>query len=113
MVEGKIVHQQTGNFLDTNGVPGAKWIFVMSTSKRLYAGEVRIVKLLWQLLVCNNMIFLLCIFVFKAVSYYIQKKKGVFHHSTFLAGGATLAAGRLVVVNGILKVHCQISVLIF
>lgn len=71
VVEGKIVHQQTGKFLDTNnGLPGAKWIFVMSTSERLYAGE---------------------------------KKKGVFHHSTFLAGGATLAAGRLVVENGILK----------
>lgn len=70
VVEGKIVHQQTGKFLDTNGVPGAKWIFVMSTSERLYAGE---------------------------------KKKGVFHHSTFLAGGATLAAGRLVVENGKLK----------
>lgn len=46
VVEGKIVHQQTGKFLDTNGVPGAKWIFVMSTSKRLYAGEVRTVNLL-------------------------------------------------------------------
>ncbi|XP_062168019.1 IQ domain-containing protein IQM3-like isoform X2 [Alnus glutinosa] len=32
-----------------------------------------------------------------------QKKKGVFHHSSFLAGGATLAAGRLVVEHGILK----------
>lgn len=42
VVEGKIVHQQTGNFLDTNkGLPGAKWIFVMSTYQRLYAGEVR------------------------------------------------------------------------
>lgn len=42
VVEGKIKQQQTGNFLDTNkGLPGAKWIFVMSTSKTLYAGEVR------------------------------------------------------------------------
>ncbi|KAK1404735.1 IQ domain-containing protein IQM3-like [Heracleum sosnowskyi] len=71
VVEGKIVHRQTGNFLDTNkGLPGEKWIFVMSTWKRLYAGE---------------------------------KKKGGFHHSSFLAGGATLAAGRLVVNNGTLK----------
>lgn len=71
VVEGKIVHRQTGSLLDTNkGSPGAKWIFVMSTSKRLYAGE---------------------------------KKKGIFHHSSFLAGGATLAAGRLAVENGTLK----------
>ncbi|CAH1454670.1 unnamed protein product [Lactuca virosa] len=31
------------------------------------------------------------------------KKKGLFQHSSFLAGGATLAAGRLVSENGILK----------
>ncbi|KAF2320150.1 hypothetical protein GH714_024563 [Hevea brasiliensis] len=71
VVEGKIIHKQTWNLLDTsNGSKGTKWIFVMSTSKRLYAGE---------------------------------KKKGIFHHSSFLAGAATLAAGRLTVENGILK----------
>ncbi|KAK3043548.1 hypothetical protein RJ639_002127 [Escallonia herrerae] len=71
VLDGKIMHKQTGNLLDTEkGLPRAKWIFVMSTSKRLYAGE---------------------------------KKKGVFHHSSFLAGGATVAAGRLVVDNGTLK----------
>ncbi|KAL5808521.1 hypothetical protein ACOSQ3_029212 [Xanthoceras sorbifolium] len=32
-----------------------------------------------------------------------QKNKGTFQHSSFLAGGATLSAGRLVVVHGILK----------
>ncbi|XP_010276348.1 PREDICTED: IQ domain-containing protein IQM2-like [Nelumbo nucifera] len=32
-----------------------------------------------------------------------QKKKGTFQHSSFLAGGATSAAGRLVVQNGVLK----------
>ncbi|XP_010925537.2 IQ domain-containing protein IQM1-like [Elaeis guineensis] len=32
-----------------------------------------------------------------------QKKKGLFQHSSFLAGGATTAAGRLVVTEGILK----------
>ncbi|XP_020258389.1 IQ domain-containing protein IQM1-like [Asparagus officinalis] len=32
-----------------------------------------------------------------------QKKKGIFQHSSFLAGGATSAAGRLEVQNGILK----------
>ncbi|KAF5940585.1 hypothetical protein HYC85_021752 [Camellia sinensis] len=71
VVEGKIVHKQSGNFLDTiKGMPRAKWIFVVSTSKRLYAG---------------------------------QKKKGLFHHSSFLSGGATLAAGRLEVEDGTLK----------
>ncbi|KAK1439453.1 hypothetical protein QVD17_05271 [Tagetes erecta] len=68
IVEGKIMHRQTQLLLDTGNEE--KWIFVMSTSKRLYAGE---------------------------------KKKGIFHHSSFLAGGATFAAGRLVVENGILK----------
>ncbi|KAJ4850692.1 IQ domain-containing protein iqm3 [Turnera subulata] len=69
--EGKITHKQTGNLLDTsNGRLGVKWIFVMSTSRRLYIGE---------------------------------KKKGAFHHSSFLAGGATLAAGRLIAENGIVK----------
>ena len=33
-----------------------------------------------------------------------KKKKGTFQHSSFLAGGATTAAGRLVVENGVLKV---------
>ena len=33
-----------------------------------------------------------------------QKKKGTFQHSSFLAGGATTAAGRLVAHNGILEV---------
>ncbi|XP_061963119.1 IQ domain-containing protein IQM3-like [Populus nigra] len=66
--EGKIIHKQTGDLLDTT--QGAKWIFVMSTSKRLYAGE---------------------------------KRKGTFHHSSFLAGGATVAAGRLMAEDGILK----------
>ncbi|KAE8676604.1 hypothetical protein F3Y22_tig00111582pilonHSYRG00037 [Hibiscus syriacus] len=31
------------------------------------------------------------------------KKKGTFQHSSFLAGGATISAGRLVVDNGVLK----------
>ncbi|KAG8376687.1 hypothetical protein BUALT_Bualt09G0089800 [Buddleja alternifolia] len=70
-VHGKILHKLTGEPLDTNkGSPGSKMIFVMSTSKCLYAGE---------------------------------KKKGLFHHSSFLAGGATLAAGRLMADNGVLK----------
>jgi hypothetical protein len=35
---------------------------------------------------------------------FIQKRKGLFHHSSFLAGGATLAAGRLEAEGGKLKV---------
>ncbi|XP_020212578.1 IQ domain-containing protein IQM3 isoform X2 [Cajanus cajan] len=69
--EGKIINKQYGDLLDTNeNSDDAKWIFVMSTSKKLYAGK---------------------------------KKKGLFHHSSFLAGGVTLAAGRLVAEQGILK----------
>ncbi|XP_074561462.1 IQ domain-containing protein IQM3-like [Curcuma longa] len=70
-VDGKLVHKQTGVLLDTTTVAkGGKWIFVMSTSKKLYAG---------------------------------QKQKGIFHHSSFLAGGATIAAGRFTAEKGILK----------
>ncbi|KAK7392582.1 hypothetical protein VNO78_21025 [Psophocarpus tetragonolobus] len=69
--EGKIIHKQSGDFLHTKeDTKDAKFIFVMSTSKKLYAGK---------------------------------KKKGLFHHSSFLAGGATLAAGRLEAEHGILK----------
>ncbi|KAK9170447.1 hypothetical protein Syun_002587 [Stephania yunnanensis] len=71
VVDGKIMHKQTEELLDTSkSSQGAKWIFVMSTAKMLYAGE---------------------------------KKKGIFHHSSFLAGGATLAAGRLDASCGVLK----------
>lgn len=42
VAEGKIVHQESGNSLDTSkGLPGAKWIFVLSTTKKLYVGQVR------------------------------------------------------------------------
>ncbi|KAK7337212.1 hypothetical protein VNO77_17775 [Canavalia gladiata] len=69
--EGKIIRKQYGDLLHTNEDSGdAKWIFVMSTSRKFYAGK---------------------------------KKKGLFHHSSFLAGGATLAAGRLEADHGILK----------
>lgn len=71
IIEGKFFHKLTGKILHTmHGSEGTKWIFVMSTFKKLYAG---------------------------------LKKKGRFHHSSFLAGGATLAAGRVVVDNGVLK----------
>ncbi|PKA52449.1 hypothetical protein AXF42_Ash020410 [Apostasia shenzhenica] len=70
-VDGRIVHKRTNEALDTtNACEGEKWIFVMSPSRRLYAGV---------------------------------KKKGVFHHSSFLAGGTTIAAGRLTAENGLIK----------
>lgn len=73
MEDGKLLYKQTGEFLDTTGEPkGAKWIFVLSTSKILYVGI---------------------------------KKKGSFQHSSFLAGGATLAAGRIIAEKGTLKVY--------
>ncbi|GLJ25984.1 hypothetical protein SUGI_0498390 [Cryptomeria japonica] len=69
--DGKLVYKQNGQLLDTrSGSERLKWIFVMSTSKKLYVG---------------------------------QKKKGTFQHSSFLAGGATSAAGRFRVEDGILK----------
>ncbi|CAI9776745.1 unnamed protein product [Fraxinus pennsylvanica] len=69
--DGKLFYKQTGELLDTTIEPkGAKWIFVLSTSRTLYVGK---------------------------------KKKGTFQHSSFLSGGATLAAGRIVVEKGILK----------
>lgn len=37
-----------------------------------------------------------------------QKKKGRFQHSSFLSGGAITAAGRLVAIDGVLKVHIAI-----
>uniref|UniRef100_A0A803MQH6 IQ domain-containing protein IQM3-like n=2 Tax=Chenopodium quinoa TaxID=63459 RepID=A0A803MQH6_CHEQI len=70
--EGKIIHKVTRELLETRKKTSeiTKWIFVVSTCKKLYAGE---------------------------------KKKGKFHHSSFLAGGATVAAGRFVVEHGTLK----------
>ncbi|KAI9170111.1 hypothetical protein LWI28_022770 [Acer negundo] len=71
IVDGKFIHKQTGDLFDTKkGLAGAKWIFVVSTSKNPYAGV----------------------------------KTRTFHHSSFLAGGATIAAGRLEAEQGILKV---------
>lgn len=68
---GKFVYKLTGKLLDTKeGPKDAKWIFVLSTTQKLYIG---------------------------------LKCKGTFQHSSFLAGGATLSAGRLVVEDGVLK----------
>ncbi|XP_060676087.1 IQ domain-containing protein IQM3 isoform X2 [Ziziphus jujuba] len=77
IAEGTLMHKKTGNLLDTKqGVQSSKWIFIMSTSRKIYIGE---------------------------------KKKGSFHHSSFLAGGATLAAGRLEAQCGRLKHSVDIT----
>nr|XP_009804182.1 PREDICTED: uncharacterized protein LOC104249451 [Nicotiana sylvestris] len=69
--DGKLLYKETGKLLNTTDEPkGAKWIFVLSTSKTLYIGK---------------------------------KTKGTLQHSSFLAGGATLAAGRIVAEQGVLK----------
>ncbi|KAL2539127.1 calmodulin-binding family protein [Abeliophyllum distichum] len=65
---GKLVYRQNGAFVDTS--EGIKWMFVLSTSRRLYVG---------------------------------QKKRGMFQHSSFVAGAAMIAAGRIVAHNGLLK----------
>ncbi|PWA77528.1 hypothetical protein CTI12_AA223710 [Artemisia annua] len=68
---GKLLYKGSGEFIDTTGESkGAKWIFVLSTTRTLYVGI---------------------------------KKKGYFQHSSFLSGGATLAAGRIVAEKGVLK----------
>lgn len=41
-----------------------------------------------------------------SILYVGEKKKGHFQHSSFLSGGATTAAGRLVAQNGVLEVCC-------
>lgn len=54
--EGTLVHRRTGYLLDTNqGMQDSKWIFVMSTSKKLYAGD-----LIWTstITLCNALLFL-------------------------------------------------------
>jgi len=39
--DGKLVYKQSGQPVDTSkGPKGCKWIFVLSTSKMLYVGQV-------------------------------------------------------------------------
>ncbi|XP_062088427.1 IQ domain-containing protein IQM1-like [Humulus lupulus] len=65
---GKLLYMENGCHVETP--KGTKWIFVLSTSRKLYVAE---------------------------------KIKSTFQHSSFLAGGATIAAGRLVTHDGILE----------
>jgi hypothetical protein len=108
--EGKVIHKQSGEPLDTRGPKGTKWIFVMSTAKKIYAGQV----ICLLLLAYNDFATLLKqYYIFVAFRYFTsaktvsirhQKQRGVFQHSSFLAGGATIAAGRFTAENGVIKV---------
>lgn len=46
-----------------------------------------------------------CILLLSWLNFHMQKQKGTFQHSSFLAGGAAKAAGRLLVNHGILEVR--------
>lgn len=43
MESGKLVYKQSGNIVNT--VEGSKWIFVLSTTRALYVGQVTIINL--------------------------------------------------------------------
>jgi hypothetical protein len=107
--DGKLMYKLSRQIVDTAGRDkGIKWIFVLSTCKNLYIGQASFCSLHSSHTILVNihsipetdaiLKFLTC----------LQKQKGVFQHSSFLAGGATSAAGRLVAEDGILKVRKQI-----
>lgn len=109
---GKLFYKVSGELVHTGSAKNDRWIFVLSPSDRLYIGRVCYP-------VCNGSYFPKCyaqevdtcfaphrIFD-NSDSLTVQKQPGVIQHSSFLAGGATVAAGRLVVEHGILKVRCQ------
>lgn len=89
----------------------------MSTERRLYAGKV-VACLILQGLACMNsletviyhricfglLMVWITIYLYKLIYLFIQKEKGVFQHSSFLAGGATTAAGKFIVKTGVIKV---------
>ncbi|URE35928.1 IQ calmodulin-binding motif [Musa troglodytarum] len=96
--DGRLVYRESG--LPVSTVEGSKWIFVLSTSRALYVGQVRNIKTprankICLMLIPSHVLLFSC----------EQKRKGNFHHSSFLAGGAATAAGRLVAAGGALKVH--------
>jgi hypothetical protein len=103
--DGEFMYKNSRQILDTSGGPrDAKWIFVLSTSRNLYVGQV-----MFRLdaVEHNNTALAFCTLDYhltlSRIPYFLQKKKGTFQHSSFLAGGAASAAGRLVVEDGVLK----------
>ncbi|KAF6994224.1 hypothetical protein CFC21_010980 [Triticum aestivum] len=105
---GKLMFKQTGVLVHTSD--DSKWIFVLSTTKAFYVGHVNVLFLYTPLRVCTQFLVkdtIRCIgsdVFFGSGLDDVQKKKGSFQHSSFLAGGAITCAGRLVVKDGILKV---------
>uniref|UniRef100_A0A452Y6N6 Uncharacterized protein n=1 Tax=Aegilops tauschii subsp. strangulata TaxID=200361 RepID=A0A452Y6N6_AEGTS len=100
--------KQTGVLVHTSD--DSKWIFVLSTTKAFYVGHVNVLFLYTPLRVCTQFLVkdtIRCIgsdVFFGSGLDDVQKKKGSFQHSSFLAGGAITCAGRLVVKDGILTV---------
>ncbi|KAL5710683.1 hypothetical protein ACHQM5_021218 [Ranunculus cassubicifolius] len=80
IIEGKLVNKHTGEFLDT------------FETEEDDDGEEKEEGMKWIYVVSTS-----------RQLYIGKKKKGVFQHSSFLAGGVTLAAGRLVCKEGELK----------
>ncbi|KAM3401480.1 hypothetical protein ACQJBY_005922 [Aegilops geniculata] len=104
---GKLVFKQTGVLVHTSN--DSKWIFVLSTTKAFYVGQVNVLFLYTPLRVCTQFLVKDAIRCIGSDVFFgsglddVQKKKGSFQHSSFLAGGAITCAGRLVVKDGILK----------
>lgn len=101
----KMMYKVSRRIIDTSeGPKNAKWIFVLSTTRVLYIGTVRD---WWHLSLVSSIPLVpepSNLTETDEIRTLLQKSKGTFQHSSFLAGGATSAAGRLVVENGILKV---------
>ena len=129
VVDGKLINRLSGEVLNTQTEGGweAGMLFVISTCKRLYVGEVR--KFYFILIFQHNFedpnVLSFSFLFLKLFNFIIstwkntygfnynfffffffvpQKRRGKFHHSSFLAGGATIGAGTLVAEDGILKV---------
>lgn len=112
----KLLYKMSRKIVDTSeGPKNSKWIFVLSTTRVLYIGTVPFlsIKQLVNIGICHLSIVHIQYMnhnsetspITDEMDTFLQKSKGTFQHSSFLAGGATSAAGRLVVDNGILKVH--------
>jgi hypothetical protein len=101
--EGKLMYKKSEALVNTT--EGSKWIFVLSTTRSLYVGQVRHCIFLYLLYIYSIPIILtLFIHLLSFFLIFEQKKKGSFQHSSFLSGAATTAAGRLVAKEGVLEV---------
>lgn len=105
MEDARLMYKLSRQIVNTTGSDkGIKWIFVLSTCKNLYIGQVSFSLLKDPHTVWVNIYSIPVTDEMLKLSTCLQKQKGVFQHSSFLAGGATSAAGRLIVEDGILKV---------